>query len=71
MLHRAYTLPLSKDSFDKEIVFIKLTADVNGYAATTIDKLLKKHSDKKIRGLTTLAPIEKEITRKRAGLTTF
>jgi hypothetical protein len=42
MLNRACTLLLPKDSSDKEIIFIKPTADLIGYPATTIDKILRK-----------------------------
>jgi hypothetical protein len=49
---------------------IKETAGLNGYTETTINELMSKHLFKrKIKDLTTLSPISKEVTTKRAGLT--
>jgi hypothetical protein len=65
MLHRACTLPSSKDSFNKEKPFHKANSRSEWLKTTTIDKLLINQTDKKkIRELTTLAPIDKETTRK-------
>jgi hypothetical protein len=55
-----------------EVAYIKETAGLNGYTETTIDGLMSKHLFKrKIKELTTLSPISKEVTTKRAGLTFY
>jgi hypothetical protein len=65
MLH----LSLSRENFEKKVAYIKETAGLNGYTKTTIDGLMSKHLFKlKIKEVTTLSPISKEVT-KRAGLT--
>jgi hypothetical protein len=62
MLHRVCNLPLSRINFEKDVAYIKETE-------TTIDGLLSKHLFKrKIKKLTTLSPISKEVTTERAGL---
>jgi hypothetical protein len=70
MLHRACNLPLSRENFEKEVAYIKETAGFNGYTETTIDGLMSKQFFKrKIKEVTTLSPISKEVTTKQAGLT--
>jgi hypothetical protein len=57
------------ENFEREVEYIKKTAGLNEYTETTIDGLMSKHLFKrKIKKLTTLSPISKEVT-KRAGLT--
>jgi hypothetical protein len=52
------------------VAYIKETAGLNGYTETTIDGLMSKPLFKrKIKEITTLSPISKEATTKRAGLT--
>jgi hypothetical protein len=54
----------------QEMANIKETAGLNGYTETTIDGLMLKHVFKrKIKKVTTLSLISKEVTTKRAGLT--
>jgi hypothetical protein len=51
------------------VAFIKETAWLNECTETTIDGLMTKHLFKrKIKELTTLSPISKEVTTKRVGL---
>jgi hypothetical protein len=70
MLHRACNLSLSRENFEKEVAYIKETAGFKGYTETTIDGLMSKHIFKrKIKELTTLSHISKEVTTKRADLT--
>jgi hypothetical protein len=70
ILYRACILPLSRENFEKEVVYIKETAGLNGYTDTTIDGLMSKHLFKrKIKEVSTLSLISKEVTTKRAGLT--
>jgi hypothetical protein len=65
MLHRACILPLLIENFDKEVAYIKETAGLNGYIKTTIGGLMSKHLFKrKIKEVTTLSPISKEVTTK-------
>jgi hypothetical protein len=69
MLNRDFNFPLSSEKFKKEVAYIKETAWLNGYTETTIDGLMPKHLFKrKIKELTTLSPISKEVTTKRVGL---
>lgn len=46
MAHRLCKLPLSINNYKKEYDYIQQTAKVNGYNATDIDKIIKRHSDK-------------------------
>jgi hypothetical protein len=70
MLHRACNLPLSREIFEKEVAYIKETAGFNRYTETTIDGLMSKNLFKrKIKEITTLSPISKEVTTERAGIT--
>jgi hypothetical protein len=67
MLHWACNFPHSSESFEKEVAYIKETAGLNGYTETTIDGLMSKHFFKRnIKEVTTLSPISKEVTTKRA-----
>jgi hypothetical protein len=64
------SLPLSRDNLEKEVAYIKETAGLNRYTEITIDGLLSKHLFKrKIKKVTPLSPISKEVISKRAGLT--
>jgi hypothetical protein len=70
MLHRACNLLLARENFEKKVAYIKETAGLNGYTETTIDGLMSKQLFKrKIKEVTTLSPISKKVTTKRAGLT--
>jgi hypothetical protein len=52
------------------MAYIKETAGLNAYTETTIDGLMSQNLFKrKIKEVTTLSPISKEVTTKRAGLT--
>jgi hypothetical protein len=69
-LHSFMHLPLSRENFEKEVAYIKEMAGLNGYTETTIDGYMSKHLFKRrIKEVTTLSPISKEVTTKRAGLT--
>jgi hypothetical protein len=72
MMQRACDLPLPMEAyvqFEKDVAYLKQTARHNGYIETTIDGLISKHLFKrKIKKVTTLSPISKEVTTKQAGL---
>ena len=69
MIHRACNLPLSEESFKREVEYIKETACVNGYSKDIVERLLKKHLRKRqISNITTLSPIEETEKLRWAGL---
>jgi hypothetical protein len=54
------------------VAYIKEMAGLNGHTKTTIDGLISKNLFKRrIKEVTTLSPIRKEVTTKQAGLTFY
>lgn len=64
MIHRLFSLPLSKDEYKKELDYIFDTAKTNGYEKSVIEGLHKKHEQRKsISNITTLQKLKRNETK--------
>lgn len=72
--HRLVNLPLTLNNYIAEFTYIQKAAEVNGYSATTIDNIIRKHAKKKENAdLSTLFTqnkhIDKQTDLKRVSIT--
>lgn len=61
MVHRMINIPLSVESYKKELMTIIKIAQINGYSESLVMKIVKNHQKKKVlRDITTLSKIHDE-----------
>jgi hypothetical protein len=64
MIHRLLNFPLTKERYNIELKYIEEVAEFNGYSKNIIHNILRKSKHKiELSNLTTLKPIDKEISK--------
>lgn len=67
MVHRLVNVRMTTEDFSAELAYIKETALINGFSHQLIDRLIRKHRNKKrVTDITTLEVMTEDIARKVA-----